>query len=84
MSVDAKCEVIATASGGGRDGKTVLADGTMFLNLLIPKELEAPVGDGANPEKLFKLHNSACVPLGIAWRGIQDEQSNDWKARLRL
>jgi organic hydroperoxide reductase OsmC/OhrA len=41
MSVDAKYEVTATANGGHRDGKTALADATMFLDLVIPKQLEA-------------------------------------------
>jgi lipoyl-dependent peroxiredoxin len=60
MSVDAKYKTSATASGGGRDGKTALADGSMSLNLVIPKELGGPGGDGANPEKLFALGYSAC------------------------
>jgi lipoyl-dependent peroxiredoxin len=60
MSVDPKYKTSATASGGGRDGKTALADGTMSLNLVIPKELAGPGGDGANPEKLFALGYSAC------------------------
>jgi organic hydroperoxide reductase OsmC/OhrA len=37
MPVDAKYHTKATASGGGRDGKTALADGTMALQLTIPK-----------------------------------------------
>ena len=60
MPVDAKYKTVATASGGGRDGKTALADGTMALQLTIPKELGGPGGDGANPEKLFALGYSAC------------------------
>jgi Ohr subfamily peroxiredoxin len=60
MPVDAKYKTTATASGGGRDGKTALADGTMSLNLVIPKQLGGPGGDGANPEKLFALGYSAC------------------------
>jgi lipoyl-dependent peroxiredoxin len=60
MSVDAKYKTVATASGGGRDGKTALADGTMALQLTIPKELGGPGGEGANPEKLFALGYSAC------------------------
>ncbi len=60
MSVDAKYKTKATASGGGRDGKTTLADGTMALDLTVPKELGGPGGDGANPEKLFALGYSAC------------------------
>lgn len=60
MSVDAKYKTVATASGGGRDGRTALADGTMSLQLTAPKELGGPGGDGANPEKLFALGYSAC------------------------
>jgi Ohr subfamily peroxiredoxin len=60
MPVDAKYKTVATASGGGRDGRTVLTDGTMDLQLVVPKELGGPGGDGANPEKLFALGYSAC------------------------
>lgn len=60
MSVDAKYKTSATASGGGRDGRTALADGTLELQLVVPKELGGPGGDGANPEKLFALGYSAC------------------------
>jgi Ohr subfamily peroxiredoxin len=60
MTVQAKYTTTATATGGGRDGQTSLADGTMSLNLVVPKELGGPGGDGANPEKLFALGYSAC------------------------
>jgi Ohr subfamily peroxiredoxin len=60
MSVDAKYTTKATAHGGGRDGKTKLEDGTLELQLTVPKELGGPGGDGANPEKLFALGYSAC------------------------
>lgn len=60
MTVDAKYTTTATASGGGRDGKTALADGSLALQLVIPRELGGPGGDGANPEKLFALGYSAC------------------------
>ncbi len=60
MTVDAKYRTKATASGGGRAGKTALEDGTMALQLVVPKELGGPGGDGANPEKLFALGYSAC------------------------
>src|ERR1700761_3511371 len=60
MPVDAKYKTTATATGGGRDGKTSLADGTMALQLTVPKELGGPGGEGANPEKLFALGYSAC------------------------
>jgi len=60
MPVDAKYHTSATATGGGRDGKTALKDGTLALQLVVPKELGGPGGDGANPEKLFALGYSAC------------------------
>ena len=60
MPVDAKYKTTATATGGGRDGRTSLQDGTMDLQLTVPKELGGPGGDGANPEKLFALGYSAC------------------------
>jgi osmotically inducible protein OsmC len=70
MSVDAKYKTTATATGGGRDGKTSLADGTLALQLVVPKELGGPGGDGANPEKLFALGYSACF-LGALRVGAQ-------------
>jgi Ohr subfamily peroxiredoxin len=60
MPVNALYKTTATANGGGRDGKTSLADGTLVLQLVVPKELGGPGGDGANPEKLFALGYSAC------------------------
>ena len=60
MPVDAKYTTTATASGGGRDGRTALADGTLAFDVTVPKELGGPGGDGANPEKLFALGYSAC------------------------
>jgi len=60
MPVDAKYKTVATATGGGRDGKVSLADGTLALQLVVPKELGGPGGDGANPEKLFAMGYSAC------------------------
>jgi lipoyl-dependent peroxiredoxin len=60
MPVTALYHTSATAHGGGRDGKTALDDGTLALQLTVPKELGGPGGDGANPEKLFALGYSAC------------------------
>jgi Ohr subfamily peroxiredoxin len=70
MPVEAKYRTKATASGGGRDGKTALEDGTMALQLVVPKELGGPGGDGANPEKLFALGYAACF-LGALRVGAQ-------------
>lgn len=60
MPVDVKYKTSATATGGGRNGRTALTDGSMDLQLVPPKELGGPGGDGANPEKLFALGYAAC------------------------
>ena len=59
MFADAKYEVTATASGAGRDGKTTLADGTMFLDLVIAKELER-LWQWRTSREAFQLSNSDC------------------------
>ena len=60
MPVNALYHTTATAQGGGRDGKTALKDGSMELQLTVPKELGGPGDTGANPEKLFALGYAAC------------------------
>ncbi|MFS2150677.1 organic hydroperoxide resistance protein [Rhizobium sp. Rhizsp42] len=70
MTVNALYKTSATAQGGGRDGHTALFDGTLEFDLVIPKELGGPGGDGANPEKLFALGYSACF-LGALRVGAQ-------------
>jgi organic hydroperoxide reductase OsmC/OhrA len=50
MTVNPKYTIRATATGGGRDGKTSLDDGTLAFQLVIPKELGGLGGPGANPE----------------------------------
>ncbi len=70
MTVNALYKTSATAQGGGRDGHTALADGTLEFDLVIPNELGGPGGDGANPEKLFALGYSACF-LGALRVGAQ-------------
>ncbi|MGP4674823.1 organic hydroperoxide resistance protein [Agrobacterium pusense] len=74
MSVRAKYKTSATATGGGRDGKTALADGTLELQLVVPRELGGSGGDGANPEKLFALGYSACF-LGALRVGASELKS---------
>ena len=73
MPVNALYHTKATATGGGRDGKTSLEDGTLALQLVVPKELGGPGGDGANPEKLFALGYSACY-LGALRVGSQQSK----------
>jgi Ohr subfamily peroxiredoxin len=72
MPVTAVYTTKATAHGGGRDGKTALDDGTLALQLAVPKEMGGPGGDAANPEKLFALGYSACYlgAMGVASKQI--------------
>ncbi|WGK63777.1 organic hydroperoxide resistance protein [Croceiramulus getboli] len=49
----------ATASGG-RGGAVKTDDGTLDLDLNVPKGLGGPGGSGTNPEQLFAAGYSAC------------------------
>lgn len=49
----------ATATGEGRDGRTVTSDGLLDLDLAIQKELGGG-GGATNPEQLFAAGWSAC------------------------
>jgi lipoyl-dependent peroxiredoxin len=60
MPVDVIYKTTATATGGGRDGHARSDDGSVDVNLVIPKEMGGPGGVGANPEKLFAAGYSAC------------------------
>jgi Ohr subfamily peroxiredoxin len=88
MPVDAKYKVSATATGGGRDGRTTLEDKTMDLQLTVPKELGGPGGDGANPEKLFALGYSACylgaMRVGSQQTGIKIPEGATVKADIGI
>ena len=50
----------ATATGGGRDGHSRTHDGAVDVNLVVPKEMGGPGGDGVNPEQLFATGYAAC------------------------
>ncbi|TDC72652.1 organic hydroperoxide resistance protein [Micromonospora sp. KC606] len=49
----------ARATGDGRDGHVRTSDGTLDLDLAIPKEMGG-AGDAANPEQLFAAGYAAC------------------------
>jgi len=57
MNVLYKTQATAT---GGRTGSAATADGAFKVNLVTPKELGGPGGDGNNPEQLFAAGYSAC------------------------
>jgi lipoyl-dependent peroxiredoxin len=49
----------ALATGEGRDGHGRTSDGTLDLDLAIPKEMGGS-GNGTNPEQLFAVGYAAC------------------------
>jgi Ohr subfamily peroxiredoxin len=59
MPVNVIYKTRATATGG-RDGAARSDDGSVDVNLVVPKEMGGPGGSGANPEKLFAAGYSAC------------------------
>ncbi len=59
MSIDPKYWTEATATGGGRNGTSKLADGKLTITMASPKELGGS-GLGHNPEELFATGYAAC------------------------
>lgn len=59
MSVTVIYTTNATATGG-RDGSVRTDDGSIDVQLVLPKEMGGPGGIGANPEKLFAAGYAAC------------------------
>lgn len=88
MPVDAKYKTSATAHGGGRDGRAVLGDKSMDLQLTVPKELGGPGGAGANPEQLFALGYAACylgaMRVGSQQTGIKVPQGTTVQADIGI
>lgn len=50
----------ATASGGGREGRSATDDGKVDVTLSTPKEMGGAGGPGTNPEQLFATGYAAC------------------------
>ena len=50
----------ATASGGGRDGRSHTDDGKVDVSLSVPKAMGGDDGPGTNPEQLFATGYAAC------------------------
>lgn len=74
--MDTLYTAVATATHG-RDGRAVLADGSLDLHLATPKELGGS-GKGNNPEQLFAAGYAACFAsaLGITGRQAGVDLSN--------
>lgn len=63
-------EIDATATGGGRDGKSRTSDGTMDVSLAVPKVMGG-TGAGVNPEQLFATGYAACFLGAMRFYGNQ-------------
>ena len=50
----------ATATGGGRDGRSRTDDGKVDVSLSVPKGMGGDDGPGTNPEQLFATGYAAC------------------------
>ena len=50
----------ASATGGGRDGRSRTVDGKIDVNLSVPKAMGGDDGAGTNPEQLFATGYAAC------------------------
>ena len=56
-------DVLYTAEAtawGGREGRAASSDGTLDVQLVVPKELGGPGGTGTNPEELFAAGYAGC------------------------
>ena len=56
-------DVLYTAEAtawGGREGRAASSDGHVDVQLVIPKEMGGPGGEGTNPEQLFATGYAGC------------------------
>jgi lipoyl-dependent peroxiredoxin len=56
-------QVLYTAEAtawGGREGRSASSDGHVDVQLVMPKELGGPGGEGTNPEQLFAVGYAGC------------------------
>jgi lipoyl-dependent peroxiredoxin len=50
---------------GGREGRSATSDGNVDVQLVLPKELGGPGGEGTNPEQLFAAGYAACFASAV-------------------
>ncbi len=63
----------ATSTANGRDGVTTSDDGNLKLQLVVPKSMGGPGGEGTNPEQLFAAGYSACFLGALRYTAGQDK-----------
>ncbi len=59
MSLEKTVYTAHAKATGGRDGRATSSDGSLDVQLAVPKEMGGS-GNGANPEQLFAAGYSAC------------------------
>lgn len=64
---------VAHATGDGRNGHVTTDDGTIDLELRIPKEMGGPGGPYANPEELFAAGYSACFHSALKFTAMGEK-----------
>jgi lipoyl-dependent peroxiredoxin len=72
MSIDIKYTASATATGGGREGRSKTEDGELDVKLAYPKALGGS-GDGVNPEMLFATGYAACYLGAVRAAASKDD-----------
>ena len=75
MSIDPKYWTEATATGGGRNGGSKLADGKLTITMASPKELGGS-GMGHNPEELFATGYAACYLGAMRFAASSEKLGN--------
>jgi len=70
--MDAIYTAIALATGDGRNGHAATEDGTLDLDLRVPKEMGGP-GGATNPEQLFAAGYAACFHSALKLVASQDK-----------
>jgi lipoyl-dependent peroxiredoxin len=73
MSVDVKYRTSSRATGG-RDGRSVSADGPLDVKLVTPKALGGGGGEGVNPEQLFATGYAACFLGAMKFVAAQEKK----------
>ncbi|WP_376098333.1 organic hydroperoxide resistance protein [Roseomonas sp. CCTCC AB2023176] len=69
---DVKYSVGATATGGGRDGRSKSDDGALDVTLAVPKAMGGS-GNGNNPEQLFAVGYAACFLGAMRFAASQEK-----------
>jgi osmotically inducible protein OsmC len=68
--------ILYTAEGtawGGREGRAASSDGTLDVQLAIPKSMGGPGGAATNPEQLFALGYAACFHSALKLVAARDK-----------